>query len=138
MTSSHMLLAFVYTPHIAVQQQHVHTVKQTLTQSVWFHLGVCVIKTVKCEVWSTVCIDCAKSVFFFICILIFSPFSCTDSDYRVNSKSTHTPATLKTFLSAKPRKHMTKLVELTRLRWLVCAGGSAFGVKLTTTAKNWF
>uniref|UniRef100_H3DF84 Folliculin interacting protein 1 n=1 Tax=Tetraodon nigroviridis TaxID=99883 RepID=H3DF84_TETNG len=32
-----------------VQQQHVHTVKQMLTQSVWFHLGVCVKKTQKCE-----------------------------------------------------------------------------------------
>lgn len=40
MTGSHMLLSFVYTPHIAVQQQHVHTVKQTLTQAVWFFICV--------------------------------------------------------------------------------------------------
>lgn len=41
MTGGHMLLSFVYTPHIAVQQQHVHTVKQTLKQSVWL-ISMCV------------------------------------------------------------------------------------------------
>lgn len=45
MTGSHMLPSFVYTPHIAVQQQHVHTVKQMLTQSVWLHFGVCALQT---------------------------------------------------------------------------------------------
>ena len=93
MTGSHMLLSFVYTPHIAVQQQHVHTVKQTLTQSVWFPLGVCVIKnTIKYEVWLTVCIDCAKSLF--PSYISFFAFFCMESGFKVTCEQhtvTRTP-----------------------------------------------
>lgn len=41
---SHAAVLCVHTSHCSAATARTHTVKQTLTQAVWFHLCVCVIK----------------------------------------------------------------------------------------------